>query len=448
MVFAVGWAHSQEDFPTQAELLTIIKQMQQQIADLQKTVKALQDAPAPIAATPQERVATTVEQKSVEPNDFRVYWKDGLRMDTQDGHFKLRIGGRTQIDWGWFDDGNELRAIFGDADDAAEFRRARLYVSGTLYENFSFKAQYDFAGGDADFADVWVALNNIPYVGQLKVGHFYESFTLEQLTSDNYLTFLERSLANAFSPQRNMGAALANTVANQRMTWTLGVFRQTDSFGDGGDDGGYNVTARITGLPWYRDEGRKLLHIGGSYSVRHPDDTVRFSQRPEVHMIDMRFVNTGDIPAERVDLHGAELALVYGPFSIQGEYMGADVVAPRFGNPDFDGYYVQASVFLTGEHRPYDKKNGVFGRVHPNRDFGFGEGYGWGAWELGVRYSNLDLNDSLVRGGEEDNLTLGLTWYANPAFRVMINYIMADIDRSPFYDDDFEALTTRFQVIF
>ena len=53
-----------------------------------------------------------------------------------------------------------------------------------------------------------------------------------------------------------------------------------------------------------------------------------------------------------------------------------------------------------------------------------------------------------MRGGEEDNLTLGLTWYANPAFRVMVNYIMADIDRSPWYDDDFEALTTRFQIVF
>ena len=111
-VFAAGWAHTQENSPTQAELLEIIKQMQQQIADLEKTVKALQDRPAPALETPRQSAAPPVEQESVDPNDFRVYWKDGLRMDTQDGNFKLRIGGRIQADWGWFDDGNELRAKY------------------------------------------------------------------------------------------------------------------------------------------------------------------------------------------------------------------------------------------------------------------------------------------------------------------------------------------------
>ena len=33
-----------------------------------------------------------------------------------------------------------------------------------------------------------------------------------------------------------------------------------------------------------------------------------------------------------------------------------------------------------------------------------------------------------IRGGEETNYTLGLNWYWNPYFRLMLNYVNADVD--------------------
>jgi phosphate-selective porin len=35
--------------------------------------------------------------------DLRVYWKDGFRMETPDKSFSLRVSGRFQNDWAWFD---------------------------------------------------------------------------------------------------------------------------------------------------------------------------------------------------------------------------------------------------------------------------------------------------------------------------------------------------------
>jgi phosphate-selective porin len=32
-----------------------------------------------------------------------------------------------------------------------------------------------------------------------------------------------------------------------------------------------------------------------------------------------------------------------------------------------------------------------------------------GAWEFGFRYSTIDLNDKRIEGGEESNVTLGIT---------------------------------------
>jgi phosphate-selective porin OprO/OprP len=59
----------------------------------------------------------------------------------------------------------------------------------------------------------------------------------------------------------------------------------------------------------------------------------------------------------------------------------------------------------------------------------------YGALELALRYSYLDLNSfPTLFGGREENITLAFNWYLNNYVRFMTNYVFANNDE--YADDD------------
>lgn len=393
---------------------------------------------------------------------WHYYWENGFRIDTFNKNLTFKANLSIIIDGGYMGADAELETAFSDLEGFdIEFRDLRMTMDGTLYDWVEFRLSIEFANL-RDIKDEWIRFKKIPFIRHFKIGYFKEPFSLENLTSLKSITFMETALpASAFGPGRNFGISRQTAALNQRMTWALGTFLNTDSFSDVGNSkdqidnaNGWNITGRVTGLPWYENKGEKLLHLGLSYSHQfrgREDFSIQLRTRPESRLSDDRLVDTGEFFIDGGDLINPEFAFISGPLSVQGEYFHVFADADVLDNPDFWGFYLYGSYFITGEHRSYNKRSGTFFSVKPKHNF-HPRKREWGAWELASRISYIDLNGAKIRGGEEFNFTAGLNWYFNKKTRLMINYIHArvkDRETPPQVDSSYtDILQARLQIGF
>ena len=391
-------------------------------------------------------------------SEIRVYFKNGFKMRTLDNSFKFQAGGRIMHDWGFFSENQKYTTNHGAQENGARFRRVRFFMAGMLYNTVKFKWDIDVDGGASGvtFKDMFIGITHIPVVGDFQVGHFKRPASLDSVTSSKYLTFMERSLTNTFFKTRNTGFAFFNQHFKKRLTWFTFINKETaERPPDFKIDGDWNVTSRITGLPYISENAKRWTHLGASWSYeKATDNQVTFAAARDSEIVST-ILTTGAIKARVFNIVGLEGAVNWNQFSIQGEYVFTDVDKGADQSGDLDSFYVQGSWYLTGEHRHYSRRNGSIGRFKPKQNFSWNknwsEGYGTGAFQLAVRYAELDLNDSGagIAGGEQQSVTVGLNWELNPMSRVMYNYVHADFsDGTGSGSGTLNSNLVRFQVDF
>jgi phosphate-selective porin OprO/OprP len=392
-------------------------------------------------------------------------WNNGLEFASQDDAFRVHVGGRLQFDVGWNMAGQAVQfgpGGTGDLEDGALFRRATVRIDGEAYRYFQWMAEFDFANsiendtstnpqqiGSPAFTEVWMGVNELPMVGTVRVGWQKEPIGFEHLMSSNFYSFLERSPGSDSLGAISPGVLWMNRTEDECVTAALGVFHaQNDNFGFGFDDGQYAYTGRLTCLAWDEEDGAELLHLGVGASHRHLNNDVETLRgRPSVRTMpgsmEPTLADTGAIGGRNQDVVDLELAGVYGSWTLQSEYYTTwihDALVPNEPPPQgvplgtlfYQGAYVQVLYFLTGEHQSYDRRNAVFDRVVPLRNFNIWDGSpGWGAWQVGFRYGYLDLQDKGVNGATLNDLVLGLNWFLNPNAKIQWNLACDHRDSTP-----------------
>jgi phosphate-selective porin OprO and OprP len=418
---------------------------------------------APAAAVPQPAAtcepATPCPPARPEPEfpAMRMYWNNGLFARSEDKSIVFHTGGTMQYDFGWFTFQPQIFAQPGGvknvAQDGSTPRRIRVRADGTLWEDFDFFSEIEFVNGfsppgnapsDSNVSlipsvtEVWLQVKNIPYLGNLRAGNMKEPLGLEHLNSDRYLEFMERSFVqdlsyvsgfnNGFSP----GFMLFRTHLDQRVYTAIGMFENiNDPFAFATGDGEYAVTGRVAALPIWDEDEKRYWHVGGAMSHRDTvSDGFQSRIRGQIRSVPGPFLpvyaDTGLLTAYDNDVYSLETLFASGRFTFMSEYMANVTRGTVVNNAPgrtllFQGWYAQALFFLTDDHRPYNRNSFTTNRVTPKHNFSWSKRT-WGAWEAGVRYSTIDLNDGPVIGGKLDDVVIGLTWFLNPLFRVYFNY--------------------------
>jgi len=351
--------------------------------------------------------------------------ENGFTVRTAGDAFKFELGGRFHTDFGAGGSGS----VRDEFPDAAEVRRLWIEPTITLNQNLILDLQYAPSSPSTPINNLLLSYKGMGLI-TFTGGNFKEPFSLEQLTSNNDTTFMERSLADAFAPARNTGFAIG--AHGDRWTASAGVFggNINRSVGNGSLAG----TARVTYAPMLSGD---LVHLGlaGSYrSFDRGGPTISFDSSPESFLFKTSLVDTDTIKEARtVERVGAEFAWTRGPFRLQSEYIATRVGRDGAADLFFQGGYVYTAWVLNGKAPKYtlDAKTatemGVFKRVEPESDQRVSRG-GIGVFELAFRYSAIDLSSRDVRGGFEQDVTVGLNWYPEPFVRVLANYIHAWAD--------------------
>ena len=152
----------------------------------------------------------------------------------------------------------------------------------------------------------------------------------------------------------------------------------------------------------------------------------------KIFVANTQLVDTGGInDVEDYSQVGFEIAVNYNRFNVQSEYIQSSVNTGT-ENLDFSSWYMQSSLFLTNDRRAY--KKGKFGIVKPQSILG--QNGSW-AWELAMRYSEIDLSNGSVFGGLERNMTLALNLFATPEIRFTVEYLkVLDVSENNLMTED------------
>jgi phosphate-selective porin OprO/OprP len=500
-------------FGSFSEVADAVRADRERIATLEKRLAELERSgppapeslPTPEPAGGKDGEAAKKPDKPAEPYEVgsdkktATSWADGFQAQSANKDFRIKIGGRTQVDASAFSAGPgpsqspDQGGLDPGLADTVNLRRARFRVEGRMYELYDWACEYDFAnqinvnnsvfpterdsGPLTAVTDLWLQVREVPLLGIVRVGNQKDPYGYEHLTSSRWLNFMERSFAqDAFEGPFNNGFAPGIQILNNNeagdVGWQVGEFKNVaNPFGFSNTSGGSMTVGRLVYLPVFEDEGRKLLHIGLSGRTMEPKrqytafdsrgkpigdpiTAVRFRSRGSIRNgppgpLNSIYADTGLLEGTWQNMIGLELVGNNGPWSFQSEYFGSwlynaattdagSYVTNGFQPPPgtnvgtvyYQSGYAEVLYFLTGESRTYSRLEYRFDRPVPHNNVyalrGGGSGRRFslseGAWQVGLRYNYLCLNDGEVNGGVLNGCTLGLNWLFNPNARVYFNY--------------------------
>lgn len=355
--------------------------------------------------------------------------------------------------------------------DSFEVRRARIGIFGTINKDISYELVGNAVGGTTNFVDTAWGNYGFNKKAQVRVGRFKQPFSMEEQSSSNSVSFMERSYGNQMVPGKRLGA-MVHGEPMPGLTYGVSIYQ--DGFNENTNQSsiGNKQAARFTlNLAQFRDIKDTVLHIGAGYTGGESSVVPTNSGNTQsaadtttrATIVALRSENRGLANVYRAQiggdtlrpatttlsgttattvgglgynqsannaitinqkLRGVEFAGAYGPFKFQTETFNSkydakgtaqnlttSAAADHAMGVQVKADYMEFMYNITGESFTEAYKGGNFGGIKPKTnfmtDYGGVVGNGTGAWQVGFRASKYSANLPVTPSATNCTVTTG-----------------------------------------
>lgn len=337
-----------------------------------------------------------------------------------------------------------------NSDQVKGFYRIEALRIGfkALYDKFELKADVGFNGGKVGLKDLY--LNYHTGNSVITFGNAYEPFSMDMLISTFDLRFHQSaSTVLAMTTGRRLG--ITYHLQKERLYFATGLYTDNDINKLSNNlKQAYASTTRLVFRPVI-NEKNSLVHIGGGLSVRTPDSnkentssyrTITLNSCGVTSMFD-KDILYAKVEDSKVQLKSIlELLVYHRRILFQAEYMRSDICRyNQLSTYNTQGGYTHIGYLLKGKSYGYNRAYAIPARPADK-----------GAIELMFRYNHTNLNDkeASIYGGKQNDLSLGVNYYANKYMGVKLNgsYTMVGDDCQSFYTKNFFLMQLRLEYVF
>ena len=394
---------------------------------------------------PAEPFQKPAEKKDA-PAPVTAGWNgEHFYIKSADGQFSIQPYGYVQTDY---------RSYTGDGAPADTFsvRRGRFGFQGNYGDHFQFGLLVDAAAtAGATIRDIYL---NVKYNNafQVQAGQFKEPFAQEEITGVTNIDFVERGLQallypSAASAYRSPGAVIHGDINGGAFQYWAGAFNGK-GFSVSNTTSVPEAVGRVRFYPWRnkKDSALQGFAFGGSIAYSQSRGLSNELTAPQT-LPDAAYAWLPQFQANgNVWRYEGEFTYLRGRWGVRDEYVQAFYDRTGVGTLTLGGlgfsnlptvrfkaWNSAATYLITGERRPENGtpriKHPVFGPDTPG-----GSGRGWGAWELGFRYSGIQGNEPGIffnniftpqnvpaYDQHTDQFSFGLSWYLNYWVRFQSN---------------------------
>jgi phosphate-selective porin OprO/OprP len=371
----------------------------------------------------------------------------------------------------------DFRAYLPEFDEKRSIiqgRRLRFGADGALFRDLAYSIRVETRNGDPQFRDVFLKYQRFRSF-QVQTGRFKIPFGLDQLTDSGELDFVHRSrIGSIVAPGRDTGAMVLGEVLESKIRYSAGVFRhdgrnsELEEFAAVNQSlpgGNRTVATRLTiqpaallsaSTPPIRD-----FTIGVAFT--RSDLATGLSSLEGITVSNQVYFPRMYAEGTRVR-RGAELSLMLGSLSFNGEFMDAreQRLEQGLGGEDLpalktQGWYLSAVQPVLG-HIDSGSHSGFLRSIVPGRQLGLFEATA--RYEM-IRFGSVAPDGASpsrspraanVVANDERAWTFGVNWHANRYVKIQLNGVretLRDPARTPIEGEShYWTLESRLQLYF